>query len=229
MTDIVFDLDDTLIKTTQHYINTERYFADLFNGFGIPRDEILELIKLADLKLLEEFKYGYQWYQQGLEDVYEQLRAKYAIKIEGINDLLKNKIAVEFKLAIPELWDNSKDILEYFKQLNCRLFIMTLGDYDVQMAKIVKADLEKYFDHIFTVGRKDDADFQNLIKKTGVIPENTYFVGNSIVNDIIPASKAGFKCILYDKFTSFYGQEFDIPDNVKVITDLNELKTIIKP
>nr|HPG31464.1 HAD hydrolase-like protein [bacterium] len=94
---IVFDLDDTLVKTTAHYINTEQYFADLFGGFNIPREEILELIKIADLKLLEEFKYGYHWYQQGLESVYDVLSKKYSIFIKNLKEKLNEKIKYEFQ------------------------------------------------------------------------------------------------------------------------------------
>mgnify|MGYP001300239266 CR=1 FL=1 len=112
---IIFDLDDTIVKTTQHYINTEQYFADLFKPFNIiPREEILELIKTADLKLLEEFKYGYHWYQQGLESVYEKLSEKYNIQISNLKHLLNSKIVSEFQKAPIELWDNAIDILNFF-------------------------------------------------------------------------------------------------------------------
>ncbi|MBP7653761.1 HAD family hydrolase [Candidatus Dependentiae bacterium] len=225
---IIFDLDDTIVKTTQHYINTEQYFADLFKPFNIiPREEILELIKTADLKLLEEFKYGYHWYQQGLESVYEKLSEKYNIQISNLKHLLNSKIVSEFQKAPIELWDNAIDILNFFKAKNHNMFIMTLGEHSIQMDKIVRADIKHFFKKIFIVSKKDDNDFNNVIKSSGLIPSESYFVGNSIASDMIPAKKAGFNCILYDKHTTFYGIQINIPDGVTIINDLSELKKII--
>ncbi|HPN32444.1 MAG TPA: HAD family hydrolase [bacterium] len=224
---IVFDLDDTLVKTTAHYINTEQYFADLFGGFNIPREEILELIKIADLKLLEEFKYGYHWYQQGLESVYDVLSKKYSIFIKNLKEKLNEKIKYEFQESPVELWDDSAGILKYFKNKGYNLFVMTLGEFNIQMDKIIRADIKNFFNKIFIVSKKDDADFQNLIEQTGLVPSKSYFVGNSIVSDMIPARKAGFNCVLYDKHTTFYGLQVDIPEGINVISDLSELKKII--
>ncbi len=225
--DIVFDLDDTLVKTNQHYHNVEQFFSGLFIDFKqIPKEEILECIKEEDMKLIKNHKYGYHWYRDGLVIVYERLREKYNIEIKDFEKLLNAKVNEEFT-GTPELWDNAREILEHFFNNSFNLFIMTLGEYDVQMPKIEKTDLKKYFKRIFVVSKKDDNDYANLIKETNLIPANSYFVGNSIYSDIIPAKRAGFNCALFDKYTTFYNYKIEVPENVPIIDDLLKLKEII--
>ncbi len=224
---LIFDLDDTLIKTTQHYINSEIYFVNLMAANGAPKDEAKELIKQIDLKLLSEYKYGYHWFQRGLIEGYKILSKKYNFKIENFENLIAEKIKAEFETE-RELWDNAEEILKYFYDLHYTMYIMTLGDYNIQMSKIKKTSIEQYFKKIFVVSKKDDDDYKNLIKETNINPNESWFIGNSIEHDITPALKFGFNCVLYNKHTTFYGMKLEIPKNVIVISDLLELKKIIK-
>jgi len=226
-TKLIFDLDDTLIKTTQHYLNTEHWFSHLFEAFNIPANEVQQLIREIDIKLLSEHKYGYHWYAQGLEDAYNQLKTKYKISIKNFKKKLNAVIAKEFQ-SDRELWDNALEILEHFYNLNYKMYIMTLGDDFIQMEKIEKTNIKHYFEQIFIVPRKDDEFFQKMIKTARLKPEETYFIGNSIENDMLPAKRAGFKCILYNKHTTFYGKKVKIPSGIKIISDLIELKELIK-
>jgi len=226
--DLIFDLDDTLVKTNRHYINTEHFFVNLFTDFSnINKNEILEMIKEEDMKLIKSHKYGYHWYRDGLIEVYKRLCEKYNIQIENLVMKLNNKVEEEF-LAEPELWDNALKVIEHFHRQNYDLYIMTLGEYDVQMPKIEKAGIKKFFKKIFIVSRKDDKDYADMISHAGLIPSRSYFIGNSIYSDIIPAKRAGFNCVLFDKFTTFYNIKIEIPENVTIIKDLNELIEIIK-
>ncbi len=95
------------------------------------------------------------------------------------------------------------------------------------MSKINNTDIGKYFKEIFVVSKKDDEDYQYLIKETKINPKDAWFIGNSITNDIIPALRTGFKCVLFNKHTTFYDEKMDIPKNTIVISDLIELKNII--
>lgn len=226
--DLVFDLDDTLVKTNQHYMNTEKYLIDLYKEYPqISEKEIRELIKEEDMKLIKSHKYGYHWFKEGLTEVYKRLKVKYGIEINNFSENFTKKVEDEF-LQTPELWDNAQKILTHFYELKKNLYIMTLGENQVQTPKIEKAGIKHFFKKIYIVSKKDDKDYSDIIADSGINPRESYFIGNSIYSDMIPAKRAGFNCILFDKFTTFYNMKIELPDNILIIKDLIELIDLIK-
>jgi len=227
MINIIFDLDDTLIKTNKHYFATCDYFVDLFKKYKIEKKYILDLIEKVDLDLIKEHKLGFHWYKKGLEIVYEILKKEYNVEIEDFYKKIENKVNLEFKTK-RELRNNVIEILEYYKQKKYKLYIMTLGDEKIQHLKINNSNIKHYFDDIFVVKKKDDEDFNFVKNKLKLDIDKTYFVGNSIESDMIPAKKIGLNCILLNKHTTLYNKKLEIPEGVNVVSDLIELKNIIK-
>jgi len=96
--------------------------------------------------------------------------------------------------------------LETIKRIaagNSLLGMVTNGAGPIQRAKIRRFDLERYFQIIvvegeFGVGKPDPAPFQQALNVLGSMPDETWMIGNDLVNDIAPAMALGISTVWVD-------------------------------
>ena len=97
------------------------------------------------------------------------------------------------------------ELLDYCKNNNVFIAILTNGRPEPQQVKVVALDLQKWFDneHIFISGgigyqKPDPQAFKYIENAFGLDPEETWYVGDTYVADVIGANTAGWHTIWFN-------------------------------
>lgn len=140
------------------------------------------------------------------------------------------------KLGIVLESDRREALADYLqKKLACKLFgdvesvlslpqkkaILTLTGKFVIDDIPALGSFEVFSPEVTGLKKPDAKAFRAVLERTGVFPEETVMVGDSLENDILPAKALGMKTVLIDRAGKFDG--FADPEIIK-IKSLEELK-----
>lgn len=122
------------------------------------------------------------------------------------------------------------ELFKYLKKNKIKIGICTDLTAHIQHRKLRKLEIEKYIDCIVTseeagFEKPNPIMFELCLKKLGVKPEETFYVGDCFEKDIIGASKAGIIPIWYSRGEVGRHSNVLLYENVK---DLIEIKRIVK-
>lgn len=114
------------------------------------------------------------------------------------------EVAVEFLTTTDSryrLFPDTQKVLQELLKRGFRLAVITNGEESLQMEKLIALNLEKYFEKIIigeNIGlrKPDKRVFNFLLEQMDVFPENALMIGNSLIDDIQGAKKAGMKSVL---------------------------------
>jgi len=183
---IGFDADDTLWVNEPYFRDVEFKLADLLKPLA-PETDIIEELFRTEMKNLELYGYGAKAFTLSLIET--------AVKLSGdqvpasiINEIIDMGRAL-MNINI-ELIDNVDSVLPVL-QKQYKLIVITKGDLLDQERKLMKSGLLPYFHHIEIVSDKKESDYQKLIDKQGIAPEEFMMVGNSVKSDILPVIAIG--------------------------------------
>lgn len=196
---IVFDMDDTMYDLMEPFRKAhEKIFAqkvtadinELFKRSRIYSDIILEQEKAGEIRKEDAF--------------YERLRMTY--QDAGLN--LKREEGDRFEAeyrrgqADIKLFDFMEELLDYCKEENIPMAILTNGDGRGQRRKASALRLERWFqeDHIFPTGeigwhKPDPRAFKAVESHMNFKPGQTWYIGDTYESDIAGASAAGWHTI----------------------------------
>jgi len=183
---IGFDADDTLWVNEPYFRDAEFKLADLLKPFAPDLDIIGELFR-TEMKNLELYGYGAKAFTLSLIET--------AVKLSGdqvpasiINEIIEMGRGL---MTIPIELIDSVDAVLPLLQPHYKLIVVTKGDLLDQERKLTKSGLLPYFHHIEIVSDKQESDYQKLIDKQGILPEEFMMVGNSVKSDILPVIAIG--------------------------------------
>ena len=71
------------------------------------------------------------------------------------------------------------------------LMVITKGDLRDQEVKIERSGLARYFRHVEIVSDKHRANYEVLLRRHAIAPEQFLMVGNSLRSDILPVLELG--------------------------------------
>jgi putative hydrolase of the HAD superfamily len=184
---VIFDLDDTLIDTSDLYWKVREEFIDLFKTDIIARESIRDIFESEDSKNMVTMGFSPYRYGVTMNNVVDLLNnqksLKNSIEIKERIKVISNKILFE----IPSLIDGALDVLKILKAKQVELALLTRGSLEVQMRKIWHHKLDKYFKKIKVVAKKDDHEFSRIISEMHATRQNSWIIGDSIKSDINPA------------------------------------------
>lgn len=114
-----------------------------------------------------------------------------------------NNLFVEFLYEEIEIVDEIEDLLSYLSN-KYQIYAASNGVYDMQVNRIKKSNLDKYFDEIFVsdkVGfeKPDKRFFQKIMNITKFSNDDLIMIGDSIKSDIIGAKNSNIKSIYFNK------------------------------
>ncbi len=193
---LVFDLDDTLVDTSDVYWRARTGFVQALATQGIDPDTATEEFEKVDTLHIETMLFAPQLYGKSMSVTYsnllEQLNlAPSVIILEQITVLGRYVLD-----HLPEPIDGAHELLDWAVK-RFQLALLTRGEDKLQRRKLEKARLSKYFDIVQVVPYKDATTFRTIIKEADQQPEATWVIGDSIKSDINPGLNAGAQCILY--------------------------------
>jgi len=219
---IIFDLDDTLIKTSKLYNRARDEFSSLMKELGFNSEESLIKLDEVDISYIKEYGFTKERYPLSLGKTYE-----YFCKINGekINPILKKKIediGWQVFRQIPELVDGVYQILDILSQ-KYFLILATLGDSQVQEKKLELTNLKKYFSAIYVLRYKSVEEYQNILTEHKLDKKDTWIIGNSVRSDLNPGLKLGINCILIPYLSWKFEEEEPLSENYLQLDSLEEV------
>ena len=226
---IFFDLDNTLWDFDRSSILAFDKIYEIFNliNYGIPS--------------AKDFHTTYFDHNNRLWDLYRKGEIdKDFLKIERFRLPLKDYGIVDEKLSIDlgesytdyaarlvALVPNTMEVLNYLKEKNYKIHLITNGFLEVQSIKMKTSGLDKMIDSSFVseeVGFKkpDHRIFFHAMNEVGGNIENSVMIGDDLSVDIIPAKEIGMKHIYFNRKKISHNEMLDYE-----IEDLIEIKEIL--
>lgn len=200
---IIFDVDETLYDMTQPF---ERAFQDMWQDkYEIDIYELYTVSRIHSDRVFDQVMAGTMTVDGA--GIY---RMKHAMADFGYE--ITEEEALEFQHVYRrhqqhmDISETMRQILDLIQSRGISMAILTNGDTDHQMEKIHGMHLERWFsdNRIFVsdaVGyfKPDVRTFQAVEEALHLNPAETWYIGDSIENDIEGAGNAGWHTILLNR------------------------------
>ncbi len=193
---VVFDLDDTLIRTSATFDAAKARFAGLMERQGFAPDEALGLLLDIDLRRVEAEGFGRSRFPVSMRETYLRLCSRQSVAPRPEIARAAESTGEEVYDTAPVPFDGTHDVLRQLRGEGCRLYLLTKGDPDVQQFRIESASLRGYFDAVHIHPRKSLAELRAVLAEHKLGRGDTWVVGDGIRSDINPAIEEGLLPIL---------------------------------
>ncbi len=203
---IIFDLDDTLLDTSHLYWSVKNDMLELFcNLTGKDKETIDREFEDIEHNNIEIHGYSPERYKFSAVELCQRYK---------IDDKDIVVCAEKIYLEDPQKIANTDELLSWL-QGKFELALLTRGEKDLQIRKLVNNKLNIYFDekHIKVVPTKDKEVFLNFLEHINVHPTECIVIGDSIKSDINPSIEAGMDVIHYNYRHEHYEWEQDKEDS----------------
>jgi len=217
---IFFDIDGTLLD----HKGAEKDGVEIFykkNGF----EELCDFLTFYEIWVRFSDKYFEKFLKK--ECSFEEQRAmriievykKFGKEIDYDDALDKFKDYLE---AYEDSWKAYDDVLPCLEALKgYKLGVISNGEFEQQMRKLKKMDVDGYFADVVTAGevgvaKPDTRIFEIACERNNVDVKECYYVGDNVKTDILPCEKIGMKAVLIDR-------EVKRQENINVISCLTNL------
>jgi phosphoglycolate phosphatase len=161
----IFDLDGTLIDTSEGIINCYNYAAGLFLQEARPADRFRGVIGGP---LLENFQKYYNMSEKTARKAVEIYREHYAR--EGIYQA--------------NVYEGIEELLKYIRQMGCSTAVATLKREDFSIAMLKHFGLLHLFDAVYGIDQNDTLTKVDLLNKCiGKLEcnrQNSFLIGDSV-------------------------------------------------
>lgn len=192
---VVFDLDNTLVKTYEVYYEANQVIFKWTQQIGgATQDEEVSIKKIfaRDRELKKELGTPNYPKKKLLEAICKDMN----IKQVGIQEALSNyEKALE---KMPELKENAYRTIAKLCNENWSLFLLSEGD-EIRIRSVAKHyKFDEIFDDVIPLEHKTQDELIKLARKmTKAGYLKRFLVGDSLPNDIMLGNACGFKTIWY--------------------------------
>jgi putative hydrolase of the HAD superfamily len=143
-----------------------------------------------------------------------------------------NKLGLEYTNSAPlktNLMPNALELLEYLRDKNYQLHIITNGFKEAQLTKIKQCNLGIYFKHIITsegvgTAKPHKRFFDTTLNIINAKAEECMVVGDDYKVDCEGALNAGIDSVWYNYLSVEHGT---INPHIKTITNLTQLQNMV--
>ena len=227
---LFFDLDDTLVKCSGYYYDVEDVVAKKLLEYH-PKysyDEIRERFNEKQFENLEKHGYGPRNFECSLMQVsYEMIG--YEFFADNLQEFIQKESQKLYTDQV-ELLNGVEESIQYLYQKGYEMYIITKGIEDLQRRRFEGLSIKEYFKDYSIVKHKLKSDYEEILKKYHLKPEECYMIGNSPKGDINEAKKAGLHTIFVpNKDTWSYEEEtIDLREpETKVLEEMREIMNIL--
>jgi putative hydrolase of the HAD superfamily len=228
---VIFDLDDTLIKTQYKYdLAGARYSTYIKNLFGDIKtdDDIKKDMRETQYRMIRKIGLIRTCYPMSAVELYFHYCAVYQRQVQFSEvEQIITIVNTVFDGA-DELSDECVGMFLKLKEQGYQLYVLTSGDNLIQTYKVFKCGLYNFIDinHTIIVPQKDNTVYQNYFKDFGY--DNCVMIGNSLKNDIKPAVSVGMHAIHIPSTTwEFDNAEMDADESYYVVNSINDVPAVI--
>ncbi|MFA6119217.1 MAG: HAD family hydrolase [Parachlamydiales bacterium] len=214
---IIFDLDDTLIDTTNSitpFVLKKTLQSLIEHGLKVDNED-------ASYKKLLEIDKNSSGSKETVKSFLNSINEEKFYELSL--DIMKKISIDDIKIFTLK---NAIQVVQYLSKNNI-LAIVTRGDKKFQLTKIKKAGIDpSLFSKIVVVrGKNKGYHYKKILNDTKMSPEKTYVCGDRVNIDLLPAKKLGCRTI-HMKWGR--GKNFKKDKNVDyTIQNLKKLKEIL--
>ena len=222
---IAFDADDTLWHNEPYFDEAQAKFCDLFRDFA-SHQEILSLILTHQVRNLPLYGFGIKAFTLSMIESALEL-TNHQISGTDIQKVLQ--IGKELLEKPVELLPNVIEVLEALKG-NYKLIVATKGDLKDQHRKLHDSGLGPYFHHIEVMSDKTDLDYQKMLGRLDILPQDFMMIGNSLKSDVLPVLNIGGYGIHIPYHTTWEYEKIDFEvqhHNFKSIEYITEVLSLV--
>jgi len=236
---LIFDLDNTLIECGQHYLDAQNEFVRRTSSRTCLEPElvssVLEHIDVQCSSLPDGFsRYRFPRSFRAAALALDAISGRLEIanpevlknSLEFANDMFAVGDAV-FSAEYP-LYPKVHETLSHYKNGGWRMILVTKGDFDVQMWKLRKHNLEQYFDGLHVTLRKNVEFFRKLTEDYNLSPSESWIIGDSLRDDIGPGKEVGFNTVEVRTATGRWGYEVESHLATTWVQGVSELPKFIR-
>ena len=222
---IAFDADDTLWVNEPYFEETEKKFCELMQDYLSHQGLSQELFKI-EIENLPLYGYGIKGY------ILSMIEADLKISNNTINVAIIERIIQLGKELLEkpiELLDGVEETLESLKG-KYRLVVATKGDLKDQHRKLHDSGLGHYFHHIEVMSDKQEIDYQKLVTRLDLKPEEFFMIGNSLKSDVLPVLGIGGHAVHVPFHTTWAHERIDHKiehPNFRTIEKLTDILPIL--
>ena len=227
MIGLVFDVDDTLYEQIVPFENAYKSLFDI----DIDMEQFYLLSRYYSDVKFEASRNG-----EMTMDEYHIYRIQEAAKDLGVflTDEQALNMQKEYKKNQQKLQISNItiSILELAKENNVKLGIITNGPSEHQWSKVKALGVERWIDKEniivsgdYSINKPDVKIFEIMQEKLKLPNDSLYYIGDSLENDIVGATNAGWKVIWINRYKR------KSPENVnvyKITENNNKLFVIIE-
>lgn len=228
---LIFDLDDTLLDTSDLYWRARSIFVKKLSKEGFEKAVIVDEFEKIDTKNIQKIGFSPYRYGKSMSETYVFLCSQFNRNIQKETLTFLSDVAGQVVVnTVPNVIKGAIELLEWTHR-KFYLVVLTRGEEKVQYKKLQESKLIKYFREIYIVPYKNVQVFQSTLTKIGFEPDQTWVIGDSIKSDINPGILVGAKCILYNYKHHSYSwiQEHDSKPigNFYKVNDLLDIVSIL--
>ncbi|HVP39671.1 MAG TPA: HAD family hydrolase [Candidatus Saccharimonadales bacterium] len=191
---VVFDMDDTLLLTSPTFHAAMLRLCLRLAELGIPMDETRERLDRVDLGRIEEAGYGKARWPESMGLTYRSFAEEGRLPYDPQVERECVQIGWSTYEAHPPVRAGAREVLETLRP-RVLLALATMGDEDLQRARLEHSGLERHFDRVFIVRHKTPGEFRRILDACGLAPERAFMVGDGMRSDINPALEVGMHAI----------------------------------
>lgn len=183
---IAFDADDTLFVNEPYFQETEQKFCALMGNYLSHHSLSQELFK-TEIGNLDLYGYGIKGYTLSMIEAAMTISDN-TLSIEVIGKIID--LGKELLQRPIELLDGVEETLKML-QGKYKLIVATKGDLKDQQRKLHDSGLGPYFHHIEVMADKQEVNYEKLLKRLEIEPNEFFMIGNSLKSDVLPVLGIG--------------------------------------
>ena len=183
---IAFDADDTLFVNEPYFQETEKKFCALMSDYLSHQGLSQELFK-TEIDNLALYGYGIKGYTLSMIEAAMKI-SNNTLSVEVIGKIIE--YGKELLQKPIELLEGVEETLEALKG-KYKLIVATKGDLKDQQSKLHRSGLGHYFHHIEVMADKQEVNYEKLLQRLEINPDEFFMIGNSLKSDVLPVLAIG--------------------------------------
>ena len=199
---IIFDFDDTLVYAHELFLAAQQEFCRHMQGMGIYDEKLMSVVEKLDIDNVRSVGYmAAECFPLALGQAYEVYCAKYGRTAKTDEKGFFIRLGWQPYELRPRVMEEAHTLLTDLmtqRYGNYRLLLFTQGDIKIQQKRVAESGLANYFHAIKIVPVKNAAALISLVEEQHIEPSLSWYVGNSLRNDINPAIEAGLHAVHFD-------------------------------
>ncbi len=222
---ILFDLDDTLIKTTEIFKSAVQKVIALY-AQALPHLDsttVAETFSRIDMKNHLIYAVNPNRWEPILSDFEAEVKLQRSKVTEAL------KILAKIYTQHPEYEAGVQEVLQILKKWGLLMGLVTHANVEWTAFKLASLGLDSFFDHVEIVDEnqihKASTDWQAAAQQIQVAPANLFAIGDNVKGDVQAAYEAGIGTVGWvDKKHGWQlYRQGELPSGIVVVENIGQI------